>query len=77
MFGMITAKSREGKYYCPDCETWHDEIIVNEWDEPRGEFWGSPCTEHIIEWLCPDCGGEGVVEASEVFIVDDEEEEEE
>lgn len=43
---------------CLDCERVfsEDNVVVEEYDESRGEFWGMPCSEHIVEWRCPFCG---------------------
>ena len=65
-----------GKYYCEDCEQWFDSPDVVEYDEPRGEFWGAPCSEHMVEWHCPYCGEEGIIDADDI-ILDDEDEDEE
>lgn len=70
---MIKVKSIEGKYYCLECGQWTDDVEVNEWDENRGEFWGMPCTEHMVEWLCPNCGSDGIIEADEVCVEEEEE----
>lgn len=51
-----------------------DEIDVEEWDEPRGEYWGMPCSEHMIEWHCPHCGSSDLLED---YFPNDEDEEDE
>lgn len=47
---------------CYDCGAVfeEDEVVVEEYDESRGEFWGMPCSEHIVEWHCPCCGSDGI-----------------
>lgn len=50
------------KWYCEDCKEWFDEPNIIEWDEPRGEFWGMPCSEHMAECHCPHCNSEYVKE---------------
>ena len=51
-----------------------DEVDVEEWDEPRGEYWGIPCSEHMIEWRCPHCGSPDLLED---YFPNDEDEEDE
>lgn len=78
MLGVIYAKSRNemgAKYYCANCDTWLDELNIVEWDEPRGEYWGIPCSEHMSEWRCPYCDSEDIYESRD--IVEPEEEEDE
>lgn len=67
----VKGKEYEGKYYCEDCQQWFDDPDVVEFDEPRGEYWGIPCTEHMIEWHCPYCNSEAIYEKRDV-ILDDE-----
>ncbi len=62
-----------GKYYCEDCKEWFDELYIKEYDEPRGEYWGIPCSEHRIERHCPYCDSEDRIYADDI-ILDDEEE---
>ena len=38
---------------CPDC---YEELIRQQWDETRGEFWGCPCTEIVGVLMCEMCG---------------------
>ena len=49
---------------CADCGSVfsEDELIVEERDESRGEFWGIPCEEHMVEWHCPHCDSDDVDE---------------
>lgn len=61
-------------FICYDCKEKFDYPEIREWDEPRGEFWGAPCSEHMVEWHCPVCGSEDV---EEYYGDDDEEEEDE
>ena len=49
-------------WYCCDCETWFDEPNVIEYDESRGEYWGIPCSEHMVECHCPNCDSEDIEE---------------
>ena len=60
-------------WYCPVCKKYYEdgEIDYIGVDEPRGEYWGVPCTERIWYPVCPDCG-ETVYEELEP---EDEEEE--
>ena len=80
MFGRyvhIKGKTEiEGKYYCEDCERFFDTPNVVEYDEPRGEFWGMPCSEYMVEWHCPYCGEESIIESSDIILDDLEEVEE-
>lgn len=66
-----------GKYYCTDCKSWHDYLDIEEVDEPRGEYWGMPCTEHMVYRYCPDCGSEEILDACQIIIDDEEENEDE
>ena len=43
-------------YRCPNCNAVIDEEEVREVQEPRGEFWGIPCSETM--YCCPICGNE-------------------
>lgn len=72
MFTKIRVKEILGKCYCEDCENWFDIPIVEEVDEPRGEYWGIPCTEHMVYRYCPVCGSEAIIDAKDM-IEDDEE----
>lgn len=77
MFGeFVHIKGRteiEGKYYCKDCNEFFDTPHVIEYDESRGEFWGIPCSEHMVEWHCPMCDSEAIVESSDIILDDLEE----
>ncbi|MBR4377333.1 MAG: hypothetical protein IKP50_00385 [Bacilli bacterium] len=76
MFGKyvhIKGTEKLGKYYCEDCKSWFDEPNVIEYDESRGEYWGIPCSEHMVEWYCPYCNEEGIISANDI-IIDEEEE---
>lgn len=42
------------KFKCLDCGKEFDYPKIVE--EPRGEFWGMPCTESVA--YCPFCGGD-------------------
>lgn len=68
----IKAKRKLGNWYCFNCQEWFDEPIWEEVDEPRGEFWGVPCTEHCVYVYCPICKEQDVEEAK-YLILDDEE----
>lgn len=52
---------------CYDCGAVFEdsEVVVEEWDEPRGEYWGMPCTEHMVEWRCPFCNSDEVDDYTE------------
>lgn len=43
-------------YKCLECGHVFDEEDVAEWEESRGEYWGSPCYEKMSG--CPVCHGE-------------------
>lgn len=60
------------RYKCGHCGATCDEneLDYEEWDEPRGEFWGSPCSEHMVELRCPYCGSDDIDE----YYVDEEDE---
>ena len=51
-------------YHC-NCICDEDELAYEEWDEPRGEYWGMPCTEHMTEIRCPSCGSDDIDEYEE------------
>lgn len=57
------------KYKCGDCGAIIDETEIASWDEPRGEFWGMPCSERLSG--CPYCFGLDLEEYEEK---DDDEE---
>jgi len=42
-----------GEYGCKYC----DDDFHTVW-EPRGEFWGAPCSEEIIDYIMCHCCGE-------------------
>ena len=52
---------------CYDCgEVFpDDEVVIEEWYESRGEFWGMPCSERMVEWRCPFCNSDEVDEYEE------------
>lgn len=52
------------KCKCQDCGWIGDdhELEKEEWYESRGEFWGSPCSEHMVEMRCPHCGSDDIDE---------------
>jgi len=58
---------------CNDCGKVFSEndVVVKEWDEPRGEYWGMPCSEHMVEWHCPFCNSDDV---DDYYEEDDEDE---
>ncbi len=58
-------------YKCYDCGAVFEQPIIKEWDESRGEFWGMPCCEHMVEWHCPCCDSDDIDEYNE----EDEEDE--
>lgn len=58
------------EFYCYDCESEFNEPEVV--DEPRGEFWGTPCYERIC--YCPYCGSGYIEETRYVDLEEDEEE---
>jgi hypothetical protein len=59
-------------YRCNDCgEVFdHDEMIVWEQREYRGECWGRDCYETMTYTSCPYCNGDDF----ERYFEDDEEE---
>lgn len=58
---IVTPEEREGVHYCEECGAWFDTPRHVEWDECRGEYLGSPCTEHIVEVRCPICDSENII----------------
>lgn len=74
MITMIKVPTRVDNCYCADCQNWFDAPEVVEYDEPRGEYWGMPCSEHMIEWHCPCCDSEAIFKADELYIIDENEE---
>lgn len=56
------------KYICIDCGREFDDPEV--WEEDRGEFWGTPCTETV--YGCPYCHGD----YEEIKETEEDEEEE-
>ena len=50
------------KFICRDCGCEFDEFA--HWEEPRGEFWGIPCSEPMCG--CPDCRSSEIDEIEEV-----------
>ena len=73
----IKVPTRVDRYYCEDCQSWFHTPHIVEYDESRGEFWGMPCSEHMVEWHCPNCDSESIFEANQLYIIDEEEEVEE
>lgn len=49
---------------CLECgEVFQDSsLVIEKWEESRGEFWGIPCTETMYEVHCPYCDSEDVEE---------------
>lgn len=45
-------------YKCCDCGHLFEDGEQAVWNEDRGEFWGSPCTESVSG--CPVCKGDYV-----------------
>lgn len=44
---------------CPECGTALVEDDFSGEYEPRGEFWGAPCSEYITTgFVCHECGHE-------------------
>lgn len=72
MFTKIRVKEIEDKCYCAECKSWFSHPIVHQWEEPRGEYWGIPCTETMCEYLCPVCRSNEVFKAKELEVGDDE-----
>ena len=54
-------------YKCRDCGEYFEE--PERVEEPRGEFWGVPCSETM--YYCPYCGGS---DWDESWIIEEEEE---
>lgn len=52
-------------YRCCHCKNYFEYPDTHEWDEPRGEYWGMPCSEHMIEDVCPYCGSDDIEESEE------------
>lgn len=77
MFGgrylIVTPEEREGRHYCEECGAWFDMPRYIEWDESRGEYWGIPCTEHLVELRCPNCDSEDII--TREFIREEDEDE--
>ena len=40
------------------CTKCGEELIVNTYEENRGEYFGQPCREIVYEHKCENCGGE-------------------
>jgi predicted RNA-binding Zn-ribbon protein involved in translation (DUF1610 family) len=72
MYQKIKVKEIKDKYYCAECKSWFEFPVVHQWKEPRGEYWGIPCDEEMCEWLCPVCGSDEILKASELEVEDDE-----
>ena len=53
------------RYICEHCGAVIDEcdLILEEYEESRGEFWGIPCSERMVVAHCPECDSEEVYEA--------------
>jgi len=45
-------------YRCNDCG--HEFSRLKAIEEPRGEFWGIPCSETL--YVCPNCEGDDIEE---------------
>ena len=77
MFGVQirtkVQKESSEHYFCEDCQMWFKHPHVIEYDEPRGEYWGIPCSEHMVEWHCPVCDGESIYHEENVMIEDEDE----
>ena len=52
-------------YRCCHCKNYFDYPDTHEWYESRGEYWGMPCSEHMIEEVCPYCGSDDIEESEE------------
>jgi len=61
---------------CGETYTSYDTLSFREWYESRGEFWGAPCSERMVEYSCPQCGSDDL-DFEYVEPDDDDEEEEE
>lgn len=48
---------------CENCGAELDEDELRAVEEPRGEFWGIPCSETI--YVCPICGNDDLREIEE------------
>ena len=48
-------------YRCNNCRCEFDEI--GSWEEDRGEFWGTPCSETM--YGCPNCYDTDIEEVNE------------
>ena len=45
-------------YCCIECGHIFDEDEISVWQESRGEYWGTPCSESVSG--CPRCKGDYV-----------------
>jgi hypothetical protein len=44
--------------YCPWCGKKYSDDDFHYVRESRGEFWGAPCSEEVIDYItCHYCGG--------------------
>lgn len=43
---------------CEDCGWIGDPEELRKVEEPRGEFWGVPCSETM--YYCPCCGSDNI-----------------
>ena len=57
-----------GKLICIDCGHLFDEDDIATWEESRGEYWGSECSESVSG--CPRCNGD-YVEAFKCDLCDE------
>lgn len=48
------------RYRCDNCGAELEEDEVKAIEDPRGEFWGMPCSETI--YVCPVCGTDALEE---------------
>jgi hypothetical protein len=48
------------RYRCANCGAELEEDEVKTIEDPRGEFWGMPCSETI--YVCPVCGTDALEE---------------
>lgn len=45
---------------CEDCGWTGEPEELKRVEEPRGEFWGIPCSETM--YYCPNCGSDFITE---------------
>lgn len=59
-------------YRCNDCG--HEFSRLKAIEEPRGEYWGVPCSETL--YVCPNCGGDDIDEIDRDYDGDEDDDDE-